>query len=455
MRFLKLFVNCLLLITMPTLVLYPQVEVPALIVKTAYSSLSYDAILNLLEELENGELENSTPEKIEKINHFLIRLAKEGSNANNVYDAFILEEDIQELLDEENPYEYAFSYGKNDYVIGDFFCQREKVILCKSWLSKQLDKIAKFIKKHKKEIIIGTAVVVATVAVVGIVAAATTGVAAAAAASSGSEEKSSTPDTNSVSPMDPPLSGSDATLLKEVLDEHIAEFKQQVLENGMMQMPDDPSNEEAHSFIDTARELGSGLAHEALNGVSVLLGTVPQLGEEIKDIGDKLLPEWLNIGQENSQATPKQNYEKTIAAGHSKIDEFFSTELAECFSPETMEIKDNKFTIGIIPPPGVFGINVSELLEAGKVLDRAELTRAGRALMKHGYRQNSVFPKPVGNPTQVNNHGQIILEQILTDPKKEVIKTAEGGIKIYAPNGMGAEFKKDGTFKGFIERQYE
>lgn len=55
----------------------------------------------------------------------------------------------------------------------------------------------------------------------------------------------------------------------------------------------------------------------------------------------------------------------------------------------------------------------------------------------------------------MNERGQIILEQILNDPKRELIKIPNGEFKIYSPNGRGAHFKKDGTFKGFVERQYE
>jgi hypothetical protein len=101
------------------------------------------------------------------------------------------------------------------------------------------------------------------------------------------------------------------------------------------------------------------------------------------------------------------------------------------------------------------GLDIEALSQAGNTLDRAELTRSGRALMKHGNREGSVFPKPAGNTAEVNKHGQLILEQILNDPKSQVFTTPEGGIKIYAPDGRGAQFRKDGSFKGFIEKQYE
>ena len=63
------------------------------------------------------------------------------------------------------------------------------------------------------------------------------------------------------------------------------------------------------------------------------------------------------------------------------------------------------FTIGMIPLPGSFNkifSNATQLKEAGKILDRGGFTKAGRGLMKHGYRERSVFSKPMGNQTQIN-----------------------------------------------------
>jgi len=62
----------------------------------------------------------------------------------------------------------------------------------------------------------------------------------------------------------------------------------------------------------------------------------------------------------------------------------------------------------MIPFPGIFSggkFNVKRLADAGKAIDRGGFTKAGRDLMKHGYREGSVFPKPQGNSAQVNAHG--------------------------------------------------
>ena len=94
-----------------------------------------------------------------------------------------LEEDVEELLHGEvNPYSYAFHLGDSSQyvVVPAVFYDDAEAILCKSWLKKQWKQTKKFIKKHKREIIIGAVVVVAVVAVAVVVVSATAGVAVAA-----------------------------------------------------------------------------------------------------------------------------------------------------------------------------------------------------------------------------------------------------------------------------------
>lgn len=101
-------------------------------------------------------------------------------------------------------------------------------------------------------------------------------------------------------------------------------------------------------------------------------------------------------------------------------------------------------------------LNLDALSKAGQVHDRNGLTRAGRALDKHGGRNESIFPKAFGNPTQKNLQGQFHLDDILTDPKGILINDFErNGFKIYSRDGRGVYFSSDGKFRGFIEKQYE
>jgi len=102
----------------------------------------------------------------------------------------------------------------------------------------------------------------------------------------------------------------------------------------------------------------------------------------------------------------------------------------------------------------VEGFNIKKLAEAGKVMDRAELTKAGRALAKHGGRKVTVFPKPKGPPSQINQQGQAILESILNDSRSKIIKTGNQEFKIFSPDGRGLHFKNNELI-GFVEGQYE
>jgi len=178
---------------------------------------------------------------------------------------------------------------------------------------------------------------------------------------------------------------------------------------------------------------------------------------------------------------------------HEKIDTLFATEFAPHFTEEALS-KRPQVTMGMLPPPGggltstakrvatvasSAGVatgaaaagsvltqsanlralesnpSTRQFSEAGKVQDREGLTRAGRALQKHGGRTSSVFPKPTGNISQINAQGQEVLENILSNPNNELIETPSGNIKIYTPDGRGAHFDKNKRFIGFIERQYE
>ena len=156
---------------------------------------------------------------------------------------------------------------------------------------------------------------------------------------------------------------------------------------------------------------------------------------------------------------PVKSYNDTIHAAHEKIDQAFATNQAEFYTPEAKENHpSNNFTIGIIPLPGMLGgafINISKFADAGRAIDRTGFTKAGRALMKHGYRGKTVFPKPFGNPTQVNAHGQIVLESILNHPEKVVYDRPHPDfgrvIDIVVPGKGGARFTTNGEMIGFLE----
>lgn len=93
-----------------------------------------------------------------------------------------------------------------------------------------------------------------------------------------------------------------------------------------------------------------------------------------------------------------------------------------------------------------------QLSDAGRVVDKGgDLTKAGRAVQKHGSRPGSIFPAPKGNPTEINAQGQRILDDILNSPEQTKIRNRHGGLDIHGPDGRGARFDKDNNFVGFLE----
>ena len=85
------------------------------------------------------------------------------------------------------------------------------------------------------------------------------------------------------------------------------------------------------------------------------------------------------------------------------------------------------------------------------MLDRNGLTRAGRALDKHGNRLGSAFPKAFGDIANKNALGQYHLDDILTHPDGFIRLNRFGGIDFFKPNGSGVRFYSDFSFRGFLE----
>nr|NGX47815.1 hypothetical protein [Chlamydiota bacterium] len=393
--------------------------------------------------------------------------------------ALELRNDIEELLAGDD---YAFTdLDEDEYAIIPAVGNGEAdILLCKSKLSKKWKKTKKFIKKHKKEIIIGAVIVVATATVVvavvaissaGAAAAAAAGAAGAASSSKSSKDEKSKPAQAEVSDsflFDDTRNIVEATnetpAVKAVITEQVNEFKEFLIEDQIAQQSSPSQEWNDLSFGEKARELGAHLAHQAYEEITELVGVVPQLCEEIKDLGSKLLPENLTPPNNELSGNPKDNYENLVAKGHKAIDTVFSSDQADLFTAEAMENDlSHNFAIGMIPLPGMINsngaINVKEFSNLGRVADRAGFTKAGRGSMKHGYREGSVFRKPIGNPSQVNQHGQQVLESILNHPEKKVIqythKLHGPVIDIEAPQLGGVRFNGDGTeMMGFLEPRW-
>ncbi len=440
--------------------------------------------------------------------NFVTFLARNGISRWDTGAQEELERDVEWLFsdkDEDNTHPWwSFSAWttKGVSIVPAVFLSNEKVqiIQCENWLSKKWDKTKKFVKKHKKPIIIATAViVVATVVIVatgGAGAVPLAGAAAAAgAAGSNSSDKENRPHINKpgdvrvqddkppeeIHKKDPPLTtrpntnqplptcpqmetmeNRDAGALSETIQYHSEVIKETLSEELPSEAFNIPSGEEPtfwENATNKTKEVTSWLAHDALKDTAEFIGVSNETAHEY----------------------------------HEKIDEIFGTDHASQYTPEALE-KEPKIVKGVLPPPGGSlttnakrvatiagstgvatgaatvgsmltqpaspnvlsnGVSVDQLAEAGKMNDREGLTRAGRGLQKHGGRSDSIFPKPSGNITQINAQGQEMLENILNTPNNEVIEFPNGNTKIYAPNGRGAHFDRNGNFIGFIEKQYE
>lgn len=105
---------------------------------------------------------------------------------------------------------------------------------------------------------------------------------------------------------------------------------------------------------------------------------------------------------------------------------------------------------GSTQPPGK-RTTPEDRLKAGDQADRNGLTRAGRALQKHGDRLGSSFPKATGTAREKNEQARAILETILTDPGTVQTPLGRGGVEFRHPSGRGARFEADGSFGGFVE----
>lgn len=92
------------------------------------------------------------------------------------------------------------------------------------------------------------------------------------------------------------------------------------------------------------------------------------------------------------------------------------------------------------------------MLKAGGAIDKSDLTKAGRALQKHGSRPGSVFPQATGNPAAINQQGQRVLQEILSSPSQSIKPNRFGGRDIFdVATGRGVRYDRSGNMMGFLE----
>jgi len=341
MKLFRALVNLTLLLVTPTFLLTPHTKLLAAEhipfgiachrALTAENNLyfTYDQVMDLLDAIESGHPpEGYSPHEIEVINRYIAGLALEGTLPGE--PTTLLEQDILTLL---CPFDYAAPYYDSAYAL----MAPGELTLCKGWISESWDKTKDFVKDHKKEIIIGAAIVVA-VTIVVIVVASSGGTAAAAGAAGVAALAENKPSA------------------ERTIEEKISSFKELASEEVVLDAIDyqaDPTAKE------TFKNLSAFLAHETLEGIAEISSMVPRLGEELKDLTGKILPQGMALPENNDLFWNSESHEDRYAKGHTIIDEAFATNQAPLYASETSKSID-QFAQPFIPFPGtpVRGLSV-------------------------------------------------------------------------------------------------
>ncbi len=165
LKYLKWIVHSLLFLTVPLLAAYPQAEIRIVTcsdspnetsVAIPQQLLSYDDVLDLLEDLDDGTLENRcAPHEIGKIENFMVLLARQGILPDEYGAEEELEDDIQELF---KPSTHSFfrthlSYDGLYAIVPAICTENYEIIMC-GWWSHKWKKAKHFVKKHRKKILI-------------------------------------------------------------------------------------------------------------------------------------------------------------------------------------------------------------------------------------------------------------------------------------------------------------
>ena len=216
-------------------------------------NLSYDAVIKLLEEIENEDIEEIyNEEDCKKITQLIVSLAIAGVLPNASQDMKNdLKKDIQELYRSfDDSLFIPCYYDVDDYqIIPAIFYGEYNNLHCKNKIKKALKKVKDFVKKNKETIIIvGTAVAAVAIVVTSIIL-------------STPEPPPSDPDKESVNQNIteelPQQSFDNVTKsnFEKSFEDHIYYYQNIITENNLL--PEYPNQ-------DNEKIIGSLLAHETL-----------------------------------------------------------------------------------------------------------------------------------------------------------------------------------------------
>ena len=396
-----------------------------------YETLSFDRIMDFVNAIEYGDfLENCTEKQYNETLDFLAFLARNGVSEDDAAAVEKMEWDIQELYSDEPEWKLLSlqDWGNFSYVPAVLGGGFPKVFLCKSWMHKKYKQSKRWVKKHKKAIIIAGVVVVA--ATVVIVATAGTGTAAVGAIGGAAATAASTsttpvnkpgevvfeedrcndapkPQEASLSPKEYiPQPESIPVPTQEILVKQTSEIKEELKEI----VPEETLNilpKEEPSFwsqtADKARELGSTVAHTVVDGTASTLESAGRLGWSMQDDYQKPRGSFDEAFQKEVLPLADQL--------HQKIDQSFNTNYAGQYgsyanqkSPESMgdllkELgKDVAFCF--VPVPGSQLNKLSKVFKTARaVVKTAKAAGVIQGAAASGAAIGSTLTKPI--PEQV------------------------------------------------------
>ncbi len=291
-------------------------------------NLTYDEVLRLLRDIEEGRIDNLSEEELEKISRFLAYLAQIGLLPGESAAIANLESDIAALFeDEEDSYNFSpYRDSSYAYTILPALLNNEDdamVLLCKHKHKKDKHKhkhkknvvthIKDFVKKHKKAIIIGAAILIAAAAVVvavtAVSSAAAVGATAASAAAAASAPALVQPDKNENTspPADP---NNIPPEMADAIQSQVSSFKEKIAQNQFFQSADPAYGQQGLSWEEDGRVVGSLLAHDGFTALQ-----------------DQML---YYSGQTQGPYV-----------GHPEIDNKFSTDYTHLFTNPTEEVNFN------------------------------------------------------------------------------------------------------------------
>ncbi|MBS0621649.1 MAG: hypothetical protein JSR80_01660, partial [Verrucomicrobia bacterium] len=334
MRRLNAFICWMLLLTTPPFFVYPHVTPPIdafHVQKVSYEEggaasdyvLSYDDILQVLDAIESGELEEKCSlEGLERVKHFVAFLAKEGALPDDSEESLSLQEDLEELLNgEETLYRNAISFVSPDecqyMIVPAVLSGHYDVVLCKGWVSKHWKKLRKFAKKHRKALIIGAVIVVAVaVVVVAVAAASAPAVGTAVASAAGGAAVDVDKGKNAEHSQEPAIlaEAQEAPILKSAIDEQVASFKENLIQQQFFEPTSLANPNLTLSLEENGRALGSAFGHNSLSNVEQQISSCPRLAQEVQEVNAKYLFTLPGEG-----------------AGHGEVDRKFSTDYTQIY----------------------------------------------------------------------------------------------------------------------------